>query len=286
MADAIVTEDQGFVPEPVPDNIADTALNGLAPDEPSTDEQQVEPEQVDTEQDQPEADKPAEDEEPDTNSEEPADKEPEQPEEKPADDPEARHKFNTEQAALRVQQRQERQNYFNQERAKIRDVEQETPADDTAQKLAILEAKQWVDTVERNQTNLMNDNVRAQSEIPLFNPGSPEWKQGGEAIYKAALTRFDEAYTVTDEESGQVVGAYDRNGNQVSLLNYLQQEAAQMSAIIGQTQQQARVDTGKAEAKMRAKAVNPSNPGKVTSSGDELDDLLDKVGDFDLSKGF
>jgi hypothetical protein len=285
MADTIVTEDTGFTPEPVPDNIADTELNGLAPADESTDSEQVEDSQDETTDDQSEEATATETEEPDTNSEETtvkAEEAPEQTETKASDDAEARHKFNSEQAALRVQQRQERQNFFNQQRAQIREVEQETPADDVAQKLAILEAKQWVDTVERNQGTLLNENLRAQQEIPLFNPGSPEWNQGGAAIYQAAVNRFNDAYVVTDPDSNQVVGAYDRQGNQVSLLNYLQQEAANMGSILNTTQQQVRVDTTKAEAKMRAKAVNPANTGKTTSSGDELADLLDKIGDVSL----
>lgn len=292
MADAIVTDnDSKFEPEPVPDNIADTELNGLQPAEESTDSEPVEPVQEETSDDQPTntPEKVDDVEEPDTNSEEPADKEPEQPEEKPAEDAEARRKFNSEQAALRVQQRQERQNYLNQERAKIREAEAEfeqasrTGELDDIQQLRreneIIKAQQWVDTVERNQANIVNENMRAQQEIPLFNPAAPEYNP---AIYQAAIDRFNQAYVVTDEDSGQVQGAYDRNGNQVSLLNYLQQEAAYMSQVVQTTQVQSQASAQKAEAKMRAKAVNPSNPGKVTSSGDELADLLDKIGDVPL----
>lgn len=275
MADTIIAEDAGFTPEPVPDTIADIELNGLNPTDESTDSEPVEDAQDDPSDDQPEAA-----EEPDTTTEDTAEKEPEQPEQKPAeDDVEARHKFNSEQAALRVKARAEREGYFNAQRAQIREAEAETPADDLARKLEILEAKQWIDTVERNQSNIVTENSRAQQEIPLFNPNSPEFNP---IVYQAAIDRFNQAYVVTDEESGQVVGAYDRNGNQVSLLNYLQQEASYMSQVVQKTTEQSQQTAQKAEAKMRAKAVNPSNPGKVTSSGDELQDLLDKIGDVPL----
>jgi hypothetical protein len=280
----VPNEPAAFEPEPVPENIADTELNGLKPAESSTDDTQAEDTQEETQQDQPDDaeskdDAAAEAEDnPDTPSEDESDK-PEQTVENPDEDPEAaRKRHNDEMAQQRIAQKQQR-DFINAQRAQIREAEMSADPEDQARRLEILEAKQYVDTVERNRAGLINENAQAQATIDLFNPQSENYNQ---RLYARALQNFNDNYVITDPETGEVLGAQDRFGNNVSLYQYLSQEAADMRDILGNTQATTQVKAQQAEAKMRARAVNPSNPGKITSSGDELQDLLDKVGDMPL----
>lgn len=285
MADdtTVVPNEPAFTPEPVPDNIADTELNGLNPADEATASEQVEATQEETQQDQPgdaesKDDEAEQAEEADTNSEDESDK-PEQTEENPDEDPEtARRRHNDEMAQQRIAQKQAR-DYINAQRAQIREAEMAADPTDQARRLEILEAKQYVDTVERNRAGLINENAQAQATIDLFNPQSENYNP---KLYARAIQNFNDNYVITDPDSGEVLGAQDRFGNNVSLYQYLSQEAADMRDILGNTQATTQARAQQAEAKMRARAVNPSNPGKVTSSGDELQDLLDKVGDIPL----
>lgn len=263
----VVPNDPGFVPEPVPDNIADTEINGLEP-APTDEQAPVEEVNDDTTDDQPEVDTPAE---------EPVD-EPEQPKEPdtPAEEPQqpdaqelARQRFE------QSRQAREQRDYIKEERAKIRDYEQTADTSDVEERMRILESKQYIDTVERNRQNVASDVTRAQSEIAFFKANTPE----SQLLFNQSLENFANAYGVTDPESGEWIAAQDRNGNDVQLLPYLQQQAAIYEQALATSQRQVQ----KSETKMRAKAVNPSNTGKATSSGDELQDLLDRIGDSPLN---
>jgi len=145
--------------------------------------------------------------------------------------------------------------------------------------MKVLEAKQYIDTVERNRQGIASDVSRAQSDIPFFKSGTEQ----SQLLFNQSLENFANAYGVIDPQSGEWIAAQDRNGNDVQLLPYLQQQAAIYEQVLADTTATAGRQAQQSEAKMRAKAVNPSNLGKVTSSGDDLQDLLDKVGDIQLA---
>lgn len=282
----IVATDPSIKTEPVPENIADVPLAGFnaatEDDDVATDgkaDEEVTPPASDDQSTKTDEVADATN-ATDTPSDDDADKQPEQPEEKPADDPEAARKaHNAEMAAQRVEAKKQR-DYVTEERAKIREAEQTADPTDQARRLEILEAKQYVDTIERNRRDLINDNLQAQSTFDLFNPSKPD--SFNEKAYNRAIQRFNEAYAVTDQETGALLGAQDRNGNNVSLFLYLQQEAAELSDILGASQVSTKTNAQRAESKMRAKAVNPSNTGKIVTDGDELDELFEKVKDISL----
>lgn len=280
MADANAADTTVTDEVPLPDSLADTELNGLNPADDSTESEQVEPGQEETPPEQPE--EPANPEDPPANPETPEEKpetNPEQTEQKPEVDPEAEQRQrNAEMAARRVAAKQA-QNYVNNQRQAIRQYEAENDMSTVEEQVKVMQAQQYVDTVERNRSGLVNDNVQAQATIPLFNPNAPEFNQ---ALYTRALQRFNDTYVVTDPETNEVLGAQDRNGNNVSLFQYLQQEAADYGDLIGTTQGTAQRQAQQAEAKMRAKAVNPQGAGKSSSSGDTIDELFDKVKDIPL----
>lgn len=270
----VVIEDAqpGFTPEPVPDSLADVELNGLNSADESTDSEQVEDEQVEPkeesadESDTSETDsKPADQEEAEDTTDD-GQQAPKQPDQQ-------------EIAAQRFQQRRQQRDYIGEQRQQIRQYQEQNDMSDVEERMRVLEAQQFVDTVERNRRDAITDYTRATSEIPFFKQNTPQTQ----SALNTAIQQFNDAYAVTDPETGEYLGAQDRNGNSVSLFNYLATEAARFEAIIGTTQQEAQREAQKAEARMRAKVVQPSNPGKVTSSGDELDDLLDKVGDIPLN---
>lgn len=253
----VVPDDPGFVPEPVPDNIADTDINGLEPLQ--TDETApVEEVNDETEQDQ---------------AEEPVEEAPEQTEEAvapPTEEPEPTEAMTG--AERRLAEKAQR-DYIKEERAKIREYESTSDTSDLEERLKIMEAKQYVDTIERNRSAVTQDVARAQ-EIPFFKTGTEQ----SNLLFNQALENYATAYGVTDPDTGEWLAAQDRNGNDVPLLPYLQQQAA----IYEQAVATAKQDVQKSEAKMRAKAVNPSNTGKARSSGNELDDLLERIGDTPL----
>jgi hypothetical protein len=174
----------------------------------------------------------------------------------------------------RQAQRAER-DYIREQRAQIRDYEQNSDQTDVEERMRILEAKQYVDTVERNRSAVVNEVAIAQNSIPFFKSGTEQ----AQLLFQQSLENFANAYGVTDPQTGEWIAAQDRNGNDVSLLPYLQQQAAIYEQAVATAGRQAQ----QSEARMRAKAVNPSNAGKVTSSGDELNDLLDKIGDIQLT---
>ena len=269
MADdtTVIDNDSKFVPEPIPDNIADTEINGLDPGQ--TDETDaVEEVNDDTEQEQQEdVIAPAESEE--TDEEEPETYEEEvAPTTQEQESPEAMTG-----AERRLAEKAER-DYISEQRQQIREYEQQSDTDDVTERMKILEARQYVDTVERNRSSVANDVAIAQNNIPFFNSGTEQ----SQVLFQQALENFANAYGVTDEDTGEWIAAQDRNGNDVQLLPYLQQQAAAYEQAVATAGRQAQ----QSEAKMRAKAVNPSNTGKVSSSGDEIQDLLDKIGDVPL----
>jgi hypothetical protein len=271
------TTDSKFEAEPIPDNIADTELNGLQPAEESTDSKPVEAEQDETNDDQPTA--------PDETPEGKADdvEEPGETEAEEAEPTEEEVAPTTEQLDApelsglerRLAEKAARDNFIQTERQKIRDYEQQIAPDDVAKRIEVMEAKQYVDTVERNQMAVRQDMARAKSEIPFFASKTPQ----AEAAYQQAIQNYANAYGQVDPDTNAWLGAADKQGNEVPLLPYLEQQAAMYEQIIASTRQTAQ----KAEQKMRSKAVNPSNPGKVSSSGDDMADLLDRIGDVNLT---
>lgn len=272
----------GFTPEPVPDNIAEIELTGLNPDEESTDSQQAESEQEETTDDNAEETQETADDgqsETDSNSEEEASEPTEDKAAPTADEQKPEELTGKERRLAEKAQR----DYVNEQRQQIREYQQTNDMENVEERMKVLEAQQYVDTVERNRTAAITDYTRATSEIPFFKQNTPQ----AQAALSTAIEQFNSAYAVTDPETGEYLGAQDRQGNNISLFNYLANEAARFEQVIGTSVQEARQEAQreaqKAEVKMRAKVVNPSNPGKVTSSGDELDDLLDKIGDVPLN---
>ena len=265
----VPTMDEGkFIPEAIPDNIADTEINGLEP-VPTDEVAPVEEVNDDTSEDEPT---------PVETPEEPAEEEPEATEEAVA--PPTKEPTPTELtgAERRLAEKAQR-DYIAEERQKIREDEQNTDTSDVEERMKVLEAKQYVDTVERNRQTIANDVARAQNDIPFFKSGTEQ----SQLLFNQSLENFANAYGVIDPQSGEWIAAQDRNGNDVQLLPYLQQQAAIYDQAIQNATATATRDASKSEARMRAKAVNPSNPGKVTSTGDELQDLLDKIGDVQIA---
>lgn len=268
--DSTVVTSPGFTPEPIPDSIADTELNGFNPAEESTDSEQVEVNQDETEQAQP-ADEAAESGEP-TEEVAEATEEPVAP---PTEQPKQPEEMTGVERRLAEKARRD---YIAEQRQQIREAEQVSDPEDQARRLEILEAKQYIDTVERNRQSVAQEVAQAQ-ELPFFKSGTPQ----AQLLFQQSLENFANAYGVVDPESGEWIAAQDRNGNDVHLYPYLQQQAAIYERALADAKAEATVTAQKSEAKMRAKAVNPSNPGKVTSSGDELDDLLDRIGNVSLN---
>lgn len=272
MADDLVTQEPaGFTPEPIPDSIADTEINGLEPAQPD-ESAPVEPADDDTTDDQV-----AEDPAPEESEEEP--EAPDEPVEQPTDAverstiPDAKEQARL-QFEQRNQQRQQERDYVTDQRQQIREYEQTADLDDVTQRMQILEAKQYVDTVQRNRESTQYDMARATNDIPFFKDNTLQ----SQVALQQSLENFANAYGVTDPGTGEWLGAQDRNGNDVSLYGYLQQQAASYEQVAANSQRQ----TQQSEAKMRAKAVNPSNAGKTTTTGDSLEDLYNKIGDTPL----
>lgn len=282
----VTTKDEGFEPEPIPDNIADTELNGLDPAESSTDDEQVETEQDETQQDQQTEDASDEDEEADDDSGNPDeqeaanDKDDGQKQEQPNEQQEA--------AAQAFKQRQaarQQRDYVQEQRKAIRDYEADyqqklrnnelSELEEARESNRIINAKLYLQDVERARSAVINEGQKALSDIDYFKQDTPQ----SQAVFSQSLQAFRQAYGVYDEQSGELIATEDRYGNPVSLYSYLEQQAA----MIEQARQDEQRQVRRSETKMRAKAVNPSNPGKVTSSGDELSDLLDKIGDMPLN---
>ena len=255
----VPTMDEGkYIPEPIPDTLADVEINGLEPTQPDETEAVEEVNEEQTE------------ELPETAEEE----EPESTEEPVAPTTEEQTPTELTGAERRLAEKDQR-DYVRDQRQQIREAEQGADPEDTARRLEILEAKQYVDTVERNRQSVASDVSRAQNDIPFFKSGTEQ----SQLLFNQSLENFANAYGVTDPDTGEWLGSQDRNGNDVQLLPYLQQQAAIYEQAVATAGRQAQ----QSEAKMRAKAVNPSNPGKVTSSGDELEDLLGKIGDIQLA---
>ena len=268
-------DDSKFVPEPVPDTLADIDISGLNP-APADETAEVEDANGETTEDQPEDTSPepvVEAEEPETTETE-AEPEAEQPLPAPPD-----VKEQARQAFEQRQQAKAQRDYVAEERQKIREYEQNTDTSDVEERMKVLEAKQYIDTVERNRASIASDVSRAQSDIPFFKSGTEQ----SQRLFNQSLENFANAYGVIDPQSGEWIAAQDRNGNDIQLLPYLQQQAATYEQILADTTATAGRQAQQSEAKMRAKAVNPSNVGKVTSSGDELADLLDRIGDVQLA---
>ena len=266
----VPTMDEGkFIPEPIPDNIADTEINGLEP-VPADEVAPVEEVNDDTSEDEPA---------PVETPEEPAEAEEPEPTEEPvAPTTEEQQQTELTGAERRLAEKAQR-DYIAEERQKIREYEQTNDLSDVEERMKVLEAKQYVDTVERNRQTIANDVTRAQNDIPFFKSGTEQ----SQLLFNQSLENFANAYGVIDPQSGEWIAAQDRNGNDVPLLPYLQQQAAIYDQAIQNATATATRDASKSEARMRAKAVNPSNPGKVTSTGDELQDLLDKIGDVQIA---
>ena len=272
MADDLVTQEPaGFTPEPIPDSIADTEINGLEPAQPD-ESAPVEPADDDTTDDQV-----AEDPAPEESEEEP--EAPDEPVEQPTDAverstiPDAKEQARL-QFEQRNQQRQQERDYVTDQRQQIREYEQTADLDDVTQRMQILEAKHYVDTVQRNRESTQYDMARATNDIPFFKDNTLQ----SQVALQQSLENFANAYGVTDPDTGEWLGAQDRNGKDVSLYGYLQQQAASYEQVAANSQRQ----TQQSEAKMRAKAVNPSNAGKTTTTGDSLEDLYNKIGDTPL----
>lgn len=266
MADEPTTimEDGKFIPEPIPDTLADVEINGLEPTQPDETAAAEEVNEEPTPEPTDEVEEPA-----DTDAEEP-----ETTEEAVAPPTEEQPASELTGAERRLAEKAQR-DYITEERAKIREYEQNTDTSDVEERMKVLEARQYIDTVERNRQSVASDVSRAQNDIPFFKSGTEQ----SQVLFQQALENFANAYGVTDPDTGEWIGAQDRNGNDVQLLPYLQQQAAVYEQAVATAGRQAQ----QSEAKMRAKAVNPSNPGKVTSTGDELADLLDKIGDVQLA---
>jgi len=270
---------------PLPDNLADTELNGLTPADDATASEQVEAGQEETEQAQPEnPEKPAEGEEAEqTSEEETEENKPEHTENKAELTPEEQQRqHNAQMAARRIAARQ-RNDFVNNLRQQTRAYEEQTNMEDVAEQVKVLQAQQYIDTVDRNRSSIINENAQAQATIPLFNPNDAE--HFNPTLYQRAINRFNDTYIITDPETNEVLGAQDRNGNNVSLFQYLQQEAADYQDLIGSSQGVAQVQAHKAEAKMRAKAVNPQGGGKQASrTGDDSEEaLLARIGDVPIA---
>ena len=264
----VPTEDTGFVPEPIPDNIADTDINGFDPVQ-SDDAAPVEEVKDETTDDQTTVE---------TESEEPAD-EPEAPDEPTAEQVQPDAKELARQQFEQRQQAKAERDYVREQRQQIREYENdsETDTSDLEVRLKIMEAKDYINTVERNRSVITRDVAVAQ-EIPFFKAGTEQ----SQILFNQALENYANAYGVTDPDTGEWIGAQDRNGNEVPLLPFLQQQAATYEQALANAQATAKSEVQKTEAKMRAKAVNPSNTGKVKSSGDDLADMLERIGDTPL----
>lgn len=258
-------EEGKFIPEPIPDNIADTEINALDPVQ-SDEDAPVEVVNDDTSEDDAiETQETVEVEEPEATEETVA--------------PTTREQQPTELtgAERRLAEKAQR-DYVAEERQKIRDYEQNSDTSDLEERVKIMEAKDYINAVERSRQSITNDVSRAQTDIPFFKSNTEQ----SQLLFNQSLENFANAYGITDPDTGEWIGAQDRNGNEVKLLPYLQQQAAIYDRAIQNATDTATRDASKSEARMRAKAVNPSNPGKVTSSGDDLQDLLDKIGDVQI----
>lgn len=264
----VVVQDNKFVPEPVPDNIADTEINGL--EQAQTDED-VPTETVDDETSDTEAEDTTEAEESETPVEE---AKPTEEPVAPTTKPTATEELTG--AERRLAEKAQR-DYVAEERQKIREYEQTADTSDLEERLKIMEAKDYVNTIERNRQAITQD-VAAAQQLPFFSANTEQSK----LLFQQSLENFAQAYGVTDPETGEWIGAMDRNGKEVSLLPYLQQQATTYEQAIKDAKDTARAEVQQSEAKMRAKAVNPSNAGKARSSGDDLEDLLDRIGDTPL----
>lgn len=290
MADTQSTvTDEGYTPEPIPDNIADTALDGFNPADESTDSEQVEDQPDETEQDQTTED-PADEADEETDDSGTPDEQQEaeteddgQQQEQPTDQQEAARE-----AYKQREQKRQQRDYVQEQRRNIRDYELElqqkirnnelSELEQLREEQKVLNAKLYTDSVERNRSSVIAEGQRALTDIPLFKENTPQSQE----VFNQSLQAFRQAYGVYDEQTGELVATEDRYGNPVSLYDYLQQQAAIVES--------ARVDAQRVaqrnEIKMRSKAVNPSNPGKVTApkgSDDWEADFLDKFGDTPLN---
>lgn len=271
----------GFVPEPVPDSIADTELNGLEPKQPDG-----EADSNDTAQDETteaaatdtEAESESSEEEATDNKDEQA----QSSEEGTETEEQARKRHNDEMARQRIEQRKKQDDFLQAERTRIREYEdskKQSDEFDADARLKVLEADRALEKIENNVRNLQFENAAAQRDIALFNPNDASYN---EKLYNAAIDRFNSAYGVYDDDKN-FLGAYDRTGNPVSLGQFLQQEAAVLQEAIGTVQNSTQRQVQQNEAKMRAKVVTPASKGKVASSGDELDDLFERIKDVPLN---
>lgn len=271
----VVPNQPAFEPEPVPDTLADIDISGLNP-APADETAEVEDANGETSEDQPEDTDP----EPDQPAEEPETTETEaEPEDQKPLPAKPDVKEQARQAFEQRQQAKAQRDYVAEQRQQIREYEQNTDTSDLEERVKIMEAKDYINVVERNRQSIASDVSRAQTDIAFFKSGTEQ----AQLLFNQSLENFANAYGVIDPASGEWIAAQDRNGNDVQLLPYLQQQAAIYEQVLADTTATAGRQAQQSEAKMRAKAVNPSNVGKVTSSGDELQDLLDRIGDVQIA---
>lgn len=88
-----------------------------------------------------------------------------------------------------------------------------------------LKTDRYIENIERVGRDLQRDNEQAAREIPLFNPGSPEFNK---ELLDRSLKRYARD-CLTQDENGQV-SAYS-----ISLLDYLREEAGMYGAAGGNT---------------------------------------------------
>ena len=179
------------------------------------------------------------------------------------------------QAYAQRQAAKQEKSYIQNLRDKAREYEQSVDPNDAAARVTALENQFYIREIEANRNNLVDGDSRAKANIPLFNPTSNDFN---EVAYNAAMQKFASTYLVTDEETGEVLGAYDpRTNTPVDLYQYLKTEAdvyEQVGQAYSRKGQQAAMQ-------MQQRAVTPPASAPRGNS-DSLEDLESRIGDIPL----
>ena len=152
-----------------------------------------------------------------------------------------------------------------EERQALRQAQQQfaenLDPNDWEQRVQAIENERFIERVENNINNARRDVADAQN-LPIF--------QNDPELFADVMQDAIENYGVFHDElreadgSPAFLGFYDKNGNQISLYDVAQREAARLQRVTSRTESSARIKAAQGEAKMRARADNPGG-GKNTA---------------------
>lgn len=195
------------------------------------------------------------------------DKEPERPSE--ADTPEEKARKEEAQARYWERQAKKKDEVIETLTEQLQTNYIDQGEDDNEKRIRSLEARDYVGQIREARSTLLSDNQRVRSEIPLYNPDSPEFI--GEENFDRLMTRYARDNVITKPVQG-ADGKIKQEvvGYRQSLFEYFAEEAD----LLGGVRAPIKKETDKANMDASAETPGGPSPSSRTSKGEEDDDFV------------